>query len=59
MPLEISTFLRRNHVILGRLSGNYPQRLRYGSDAQSNPNYSQAVSEQDEVVQGTKLWFAQ
>lgn len=43
---------------LGTLNGDYPQRMRYGSGAQSNPNYGQAVSSQGEDVQGTKLWFA-
>ncbi len=43
---------------LGTLNGAYPQRMRYGSDAQTNPNYSAAISAQGEDVQGTKLWFA-
>lgn len=44
---------------LGTLNGDYPQRMRYGGNAQSNPNYSAAISEQGPDVQGTKLWFAQ
>ncbi|MFH4965686.1 SusD/RagB family nutrient-binding outer membrane lipoprotein [Gaetbulibacter sp. M235] len=43
---------------LGNLNGAYPQRLRYGSGAQANPNYSAAVSAQGADVQATKLWFA-
>ncbi|WP_188652141.1 SusD/RagB family nutrient-binding outer membrane lipoprotein [Yeosuana aromativorans] len=43
---------------LGNLNGAYPQRLRYGSGAQANPNYSTAVSTQGPDVQATKLWFA-
>lgn len=43
---------------LGTLNGAYPQRLRYGSSAQANNNYFDAVSEQGADVQGTKLWFA-
>jgi hypothetical protein len=43
---------------LGTLSGAYPQRLRYGSGAQNNPNYGAAVSEQGPDVQATKLWYA-
>ena len=44
---------------LGTLNGAYPQRLRYGSSAQVNSNYSTAVGIQGPDVQGTKLWFAQ
>lgn len=43
---------------LGTLNGDYPQRLRYGSGAQSNPNYAQAVGQQGPDTQGTKLWWA-
>jgi len=43
---------------LGTLNGAYPQRMRYGSGAQANPNYSEAVATQGADVQGTKLWFA-
>jgi len=43
---------------LGTLNGDYPQRMRYGSGAQANPNYAAAVTAQGDDVQGTKLWFA-
>ena len=43
---------------MGTLNGDYPQRMRYGSGAQANPNYSTAVSTQGPDLQGTKLWFA-
>ncbi|TMU54658.1 SusD/RagB family nutrient-binding outer membrane lipoprotein [Flagellimonas algicola] len=44
---------------LGELNGDYPQRLRYGSGAQENPNYATAVSAQGPDEQRTVLWFAQ
>lgn len=49
-----------NQVIysLGTLNGQYPQRLRYGSSAQQNPNYGAAIDIQGPDMQGTKLWFA-
>jgi len=49
-----------NQVIfaLGTLNGQYPQRLRYGSGAQENPNFSGALEAQGEDMQGTTLWFA-
>ena len=43
---------------LGTLNGAYPQRLRYGSGAQANPNFASAISAQGEDLQGTKLWYA-
>jgi hypothetical protein len=43
---------------LGTLNGDYPQRLRYGSGAQANPNYAQAISQQGPDNQATKLWWA-
>ncbi|RIV51379.1 SusD/RagB family nutrient-binding outer membrane lipoprotein [Flagellimonas taeanensis] len=43
---------------LGTLNGAYPQRLRYGSGAQDNPNFSAVAPIQGANVQGTKLWFA-
>ena len=43
---------------LGTLNGAYPQRLRYGSGAQANPNYANAISAQGPDEQATKLWFA-
>ena len=42
----------------GNLNGDYPQRLRYGSGAQANPNYASAVSEQGPDLQATKVWYA-
>ena len=43
---------------LGTLNGLYPQRLRYGSGAQDNPNFSAVEGVQGPNMQGTKLWFA-
>ena len=43
---------------LGTLNGDYPQRMRYGGNAQSSPSYDAAISAQGPDVQGTKLWFA-
>ncbi len=58
-PTELSQGVSNSIIYeLGTLNGAYPQRMRYGSGAQSNPNYTQAVSEQGEDVQATKLWFA-
>lgn len=58
-PTELSQGVSNSKIFeLGTLSGNYPQRLRYGSGAQSNPNFGQAVSEQGADVQATKLWYA-
>lgn len=44
---------------LGTLNGKYPQRLRYGSGAQDNPNFADVAPIQGEDMQGTTLWFAQ
>lgn len=44
---------------LGTLNGKYPQRLRYGSGAQDNPNFSAIEPAQGADMQGTTLWFAQ
>ena len=44
---------------LGTLNGAYPQRLRYGSGAQDNPNFDAAIQAQGADLQGTTLWFAQ
>lgn len=44
---------------LGNLNGKYPQRLRYGSGAQDNPNFSAVAPVQGDDEQGTTLWFAQ
>lgn len=43
---------------LGTLNGAYPQRMRYGSGAQDNPNFQAAIDAQGSDVQGTVLWFA-
>ena len=58
-PTELSQGVSNYTIFeLGTLSGDYPQRLRYGSGAQSNPNFGQAISTQGADLQGTKLWFA-
>lgn len=58
-PTELSQGVSNSKIFeLGTLSGKYPQRMRYGSGAQSNPNFGQAVSEQGADVQATKLWYA-
>ncbi|WP_190810783.1 SusD/RagB family nutrient-binding outer membrane lipoprotein [Flagellimonas sp. S3867] len=41
------------------LNGVYPQRMRYGSGAQENPNFDAALSAQGPNEQGVTLWFAQ
>ena len=58
-PSELAAGVSNAKIFeLGTLNGNYPQRMRYGSGAQSNPNYAQAVSAQGADEQGTKLWYA-
>ena len=59
-PAELAAGVS-NPVIyeLGTLNGAYPQRMRYGSGAQANPNYDAAISAQGPDEQATKLWFAQ
>lgn len=59
-PSNLATGVSSNPTIfaLGTLNGDYPQRLRYGSGAQANPNYDAAVQAQGDDVQGTTLWFA-
>ena len=58
-PTELAQGVSNSIIYeLGTLSGDYPQRMRYGSGAQSNPNYGQAVSTQGADVQATKLWYA-
>lgn len=42
----------------GTLNGAYPQRMRYGTGAQANPNYQAAIDAQGDDMQGTVLWFA-
>lgn len=44
---------------LGTLNGAYPQRMRYGTGAQANPNFADALSAQGADNQATTLWFAQ
>ncbi|MCL6274652.1 SusD/RagB family nutrient-binding outer membrane lipoprotein [Muricauda sp. 2012CJ35-5] len=44
---------------LGNLNGDYPQRMRYGSGAQDNPNFSAVQGIQGDDLQATTLWFAQ
>ena len=58
-PTELSQGVSNYTIFeLGTLSGDYPQRLRYGSGAQSNPNFGQAISTQGADLQATKLWYA-
>ena len=58
-PTELSQGVSNSIIFeLGTLSGDYPQRLRYGSGAQSNPNFGQAISTQGADLQATKLWYA-
>jgi hypothetical protein len=58
-PAELSVGVSNTQIFeLGTLNGKYPQRMRYGTGAQSNPNYTQAVSTQGADVQETKLWYA-
>ncbi|MDU8886033.1 SusD/RagB family nutrient-binding outer membrane lipoprotein [Yeosuana sp. MJ-SS3] len=59
-PAELAAGVSNPTIFeLGTLNGAYPQRLRYGSNAQANPNYSAAISAQGPDEQATKLWFAQ
>ena len=58
-PSELAVGVSNPKIFeLGTLNGKYPQRLRYGSGAQANPNYNQAISVQGADLQGTKLWYA-
>ena len=58
-PIELSQGVSNSTIYeLGTLNGDYPQRLRYGSGAQSNPNFGQAISTQGPDEQATKLWYA-
>ena len=58
-PSELASGVSDQTIFaLGTLNGDYPQRLRYGSGAQANPNYANAISAQGDDLQGTKLWFA-
>ena len=60
-PTNLAAGVTDNPLIFaqGTLNGEYPQRLRYGSGAQENPNYQNAISTQGPDMQGTMLWFAQ
>lgn len=58
-PTELAAGVTDDLIFaLGTLNGKYPQRMRYGSGAQDNPNFSAAISEQGADEQGTTLWFA-
>lgn len=58
-PTELATGVSNATIYeLGTLNGAYPQRLRYGSGAQANPNFDAAISAQGADLQGTKLWYA-
>lgn len=58
-PSELAAGVSNQTIFaLGTLNGAYPQRLRYGSGAQENPNFNAAIGTQGPDLQGTKLWFA-
>lgn len=58
-PAELAAGVSNPTIFeLGTLNGAYPQRMRYGSGAQDNPNFSAVEPAQGADVQGTKLWFA-
>jgi len=58
-PTELANGVANNIIFEpGNLNGDYPQRMRYGSGAQANPNYNDAISVQGPDVQATKLWYA-
>ncbi len=58
-PAELAAGVSNPTIFeLGTLNGAYPQRMRYGSGAQDNPNFSAVEPVQGADVQGTKLWFA-
>jgi len=58
-PSELAAGVSNQKLFeLGTLNGAYPQRLRYGSGAQANPNFAAAIAAQGPDLQGTKLWFA-
>ncbi|MBO0323607.1 SusD/RagB family nutrient-binding outer membrane lipoprotein [Muricauda sp. CAU 1633] len=59
-PAELAAGVSDQTIFaLGTLNGAYPQRLRYGSGAQDNPNFSAVAPAQGPDMQGTTLWFAQ
>ncbi len=58
-PQELAAGVNNQTIFeLGTLNGAYPQRLRYGTGAQANPNFNAAISTQGPDAQGTKLWWA-
>jgi hypothetical protein len=58
-PSELAAGVSNQKLFeLGTLNGAYPQRLRYGSSAQANPNFAAAIAAQGPDLQGTKLWYA-
>ena len=58
-PSELAAGVSNQKLFeLGTLNGDYPQRLRYGSAAQANPNFAAAIAAQGPDLQGTKLWYA-
>lgn len=58
-PSELAAGVSNQKIFeLGTLNGDYPQRLRYGSGAQANPNFAAAIAAQGPDLQGTKLWYA-
>ncbi len=59
-PAELSAGVTDPIIFaLGELNGAYPQRMRYGSGAQENPNFAAAITAQGPDEQATTLWFAQ
>nr|WP_298929991.1 SusD/RagB family nutrient-binding outer membrane lipoprotein [uncultured Allomuricauda sp.] len=59
-PTELAAGVSNQTIFgLGTLNGAYPQRMRYGSGAQDNPNFAAIDGIQGADVQGTTLWFAQ
>lgn len=58
-PRELAVGVSDQDIFaLGTLNGKYPQRMRYGSGAQENSNFSAVQGIQGPDMQGTQLWFA-
>ena len=58
-PSELADGVENQTIFaLGTLNGKYPQRMRYGSGAQQNSNFSVVEGIQGPDLQGTELWFA-
>ena len=58
-PTELAEGVSNQTIFaLGSLNGKYPQRMRYGSSAQQNANFSAVEGIQGPDLQGTELWFA-